>query len=1390
MKRNILRCFMAYILSILLLSNGLEVFASTLTNGAKITSETEERSDTVISKATDSNAKEWEFTYFGPSTSTITNTVNDDADIDGEIILKSATYKKDGSINKKGGKFVSSDPADGISFYYTKIDPSKENFILEADVKIDYMNPKPDGQEGFALMVRDSIGEKGDPASSESNLVSIGATQLPKGELNSTSQVKDMLGVRAYTGIDNKIKPNADTFKVYRLGFDKDGGKVSSGDTYRVRLEKNSSSYVVYQLAMDGSELYKYEIPIQAKDIRANSISGYEELNDPMNVQDRFAYVGFAVARGMNVTYSNIKFEKSEFDANDWRPQESRYIDLQAKITSPDTAAEENYTLVFKANANGSAKIYQDNVLKDSVEVVNNEELKKDYDLSAGKNFSVEFTPKVGYEPEPFVKLKSYETVKLNKSVSLRTIGKDSYIYVSNAGLDENDGSGYDNAISLESAIKYAKPGQTILLKPEVYDMSNKSLIVQKGRNGREDNPIRIQGDGGFATLDFKRSGKGFSLGGDYWELKQFNIINTADGYKGLGISGSHNIAERLNLFNNGTTGLQISGSSEDSKDKWPSYNYILNCTSMNNADSAMEDADGFAAKITSGVGNVFDGCIAAYNADDGWDLFAKVATGSIGDVIIKNSVAYRNGYILIKNGGNKKNFEFAPGTVDEYGNLSFEKPNIMLDAGNGNGFKMGGSNVYGAHKLDNSISYENKAKGIDSNSGPNIKISNSTSYNNGSYNVALYTSDKTLKTEFSAKGILSFRKGTNIGEQLSLQSQPVSDVMDGTNFYWNKDENISKNTASKVITVDENDFINLDTENDPKRNEDGKIDMNGLLLLKPEAKEKLSSGAGGRAFGEDENIATVWVVGDSTVSGFNDNYYIPRVGYGEELKNYLNAEVYNLAVSGASSKDFTTMKNYDVLLNGNSDVPKLGDGDNEKFLIIGFGHNDEKSELSRYTDPNSSYENEGSFANSVYKNYVKPALERGVTPIIVTPIARLTDDNTSESYNSPSGHITNDVVVGNNIFKGGDYRKALIDMSNQLGLEYIDLTEKTIDLNIEMGNDAIYLYAYTGAKKESDNLVPKGLDKTHTNLYGAKRNAYLIANADTTLKKYSKKREYPVKEDCFEDAINKDYKVIDYITPTEESKNWPEFLDVEGNVFTGSVFGNVGGEDKITGGDFEVFKSDKSINLTVKNNRGKIASNVDGIMMYYKRLPANTEFTLKAKVKINDIAKNDQVSFGLMARDDMYVDRSITDSIGDYVVAGSRMQGKINGFGRKNSKLYDGGVANIIYQKGDELDLVLTKTQDGYMVKYGENEPVSAGFDYPLTQIDSEYIYVGFFVARNANITFSDVSLKLKDNVDNEKNKAGDKIIPDTPSKNNNITEEKSRDGLPNDGRVVIPKN
>jgi lysophospholipase L1-like esterase len=85
-----------------------------------------------------------------------------------------------------------------------------------------------------------------------------------------------------------------------------------------------------------------------------------------------------------------------------------------------------------------------------------------------------------------------------------------------------------------------------------------------------------------------------------------------------------------------------------------------------------------------------------------------------------------------------------------------------------------------------------------------------------------------------------------------------------------------------------------------------------------------------------------IFVVGDSTLSAFNDPYYYPRYGYGTKIQDYLNADkatVINLAMSGRSSKSFTTEANYETLKKN----IKKGD-----YLIIGFGHNDEKSEEAR----------------------------------------------------------------------------------------------------------------------------------------------------------------------------------------------------------------------------------------------------------------------------------------------------------------------------------------------------------------------------------------------------------------------------------------------------------
>ena len=1291
------------------------------------------------------SANGWQFKAFGTSSAAEVNTLAEGADIHSKVTLNACTVKEDGTINKKGGKFVADSPADGLSFYYTTIDPTKENFYLQADVTIDYINPAPDGQEGFALMLRDSLSGSG---SYFSNQISVAGTKLPLDGV----EIKDAVGMRSYTGIISNEIAASNEVNATRTAFSSQ--TIKQGDTYRVSLAKTSNSYVATQYAINadgttGAVIGSSTLYIPAKSSTATSVSKYAELDDPMTVQEaNKAYLGFAAARGMNVTFSNITYTTSAWNASEWTLQPTSYIVPVYQITSPSTCTGSSYALAFKANADGTAKVYANGKLVDkNLAVKAGETLTRSYTVTRDTTFKVVFTPDKNYVISAFEKLSSYKAATIEKKVSLRALGVNGVIVVTPDGSAAHNGTSAADAVDLQTALNYAAAGQTIQLAGGTYALTGE-VKVERGRDGTAEAPITLTtADGSYATLDFGGVGTGFSVWGNYWNISKLNITNTKDGAKGMQLAGSHCVLEQMNFYNNGNTGLQVSGLSTDNKALWPSYNTIKNCTAMNNADRAMEDADGFAAKLTTGEGNVFDGCIAAYNADDGWDLFAKAATGSIGAVTIQNCVAYKNGYLMLAAEPVKKQpLQFPTVTCDANGNLSFGNVAATVEAGNGNGFKMGGTNLPGNHKLLNSISYDNAAKGIDSNSCPDVKVYNSTSYNNEGYNVALYTGNKSAVTDYVADGVISFRKGTDGKEQLALQSQSSTAVYGTDNFYWDAETQTSHNKSTNTVTVKESWFESLDTSVAPARNADGSINMHGLLLLTAEGLAVTDAGARGSAWGQPEATkATIWVVGDSTVSAFNDSYYLPREGYGEEIANYFNADVYNLAVSGASSKDFTGMTSYNTLMNGFDTVPALGDASGDKFLIIGFGHNDEKTEPARYTNPNGDYKTEGSFANSLYVNYIQPALERGVIPVVCTPIARLTNENTKASYDSASGHKTQTVTIGDTVYEGGDYAQAIRDMCSELHLICVELTDATINENIAMGKKAQYAHSFTGAKEDKKgDLVPTGLDLTHTNSYGAKLNAWLIdqLTIDTPLGAYSKHKEKPTYKQFYGDAANPDYVPSSYVSPTENSKLWPAFTDANGTVWNGSVFGNVGGNDKISGGDFTSTIDGQNITLGVTNNRGKIASTVDGLMMYYVKLPAGTNFTLTAKATVNSLAKNNQVSFGLMARDEMYVDTSISDPIGDYVAVGTRNQGAINCFGRKSGELYDGPAATVKYGAGDTVELKLVGTADGFTLTYGDNETASAGFDYALTAIDSDYIYVGFYVARNADVTFSDIQL------------------------------------------------
>lgn len=278
--------------------------------------------------------------------------------------------------------------------------------------------------------------------------------------------------------------------------------------------------------------------------------------------------------------------------------------------------------------------------------------------------------------------------------------------------------------MNIYEAVTKVAAGQTIYLLEGTYEMDEMILIDSTNCGTENAYKTMMAYPGAKVTLDFSKqvakvdpsasdyidqlkSLRGIVLDGDYWKFYGFEITKAGD--NGMLLSGSHNRIEMMVFNDNQDTGLQLSryNTSDASIADWPSYNLVLNCTSKNNCDDAtMENADGFAAKLTCGEGNVFDGCLSYNNSDDGWDLFAKEATGPIGVVTIQNCVAFRNGFT-----------EFGEG----YGDCD------------GNGFKLGGSGIGSAHIVKNSLAFENLNCGFTDNNNPKLgTIIDCTAMNNG----------------------------------------------------------------------------------------------------------------------------------------------------------------------------------------------------------------------------------------------------------------------------------------------------------------------------------------------------------------------------------------------------------------------------------------------------------------------------------------------------------------------------------------------------------------------------------------------------------------------------------------------------------------------------------
>lgn len=485
-----------------------------------------------------------------------------------------------------------------------------------------------------------------------------------------------------------------------------------------------------------------------------------------------------------------------------------------------------------------------------------------------------------------------------------------------------------------------------------------------------------------------------------------------------------------------------------------------------------------------------------------------------------------------------------------------------------------------------------------------------------------------------------------------------------------------------------------------------------------------------GKKMKREAKKSTIWIIGDSTVSSFQDAYYYPRYGWGTKLGEYFDREQFdikNLALSGRSSLSFLKEKQYQTLMEG----MKTGD-----FLFIGFGHNDEKMEEARFTSPVGDEKTKGSFAYSLFQHYIVPAREKGCQVILCTPIVRRPVNG---EWKLEHLHQT----VTNGAFAGGDYPQVIRQMGERLNVPVVDLTALTKEVYDGMGAEqTLYLHAWNSSKAAS-------VDNTHTNEWGAFYNAWLIAKAvrDLHIKglseyvQISKIAKEPTKEIL---CPNPTYQEAVFQPDLKQSTLWADF-----GCFKGTVFGSIGEEGVLQKGNFILEPmAEGMLHMAVSQDKGKIAATEDGIAFYYTKIPADASFCLSAQVKIQRVEWNDQVSFGLMVRDDVYIDMWMADTLGDYVAAGplklTQMDGGTawNNFARKSGILTKGGVLRQHYQSGDKVEIEIQGTQDGYVCRFGEEEAISGGFDFKLTSIDPDHVYLGMFVARNCDVVFSTIRL------------------------------------------------
>ncbi len=208
--------------------------------------------------------------------------------------------------------------------------------------------------------------------------------------------------------------------------------------------------------------------------------------------------------------------------------------------------------------------------------------------------------------------------------------------------------------------------------------------------------------------------------------------------------------------------------------------------------------------------------------------------------------------------------------------------------------------------------------------------------------------------------------------------------------------------------------------------------------------------------------VASIYVIGDSTASVYASNVF-PRMGWGQVLGESFASQcavVKDKALSGRSSKSFYDEGAWTPI------EAALVPGD---FVVIQFGHNDEKSDdPTRYTQPQTTYK-------EYLTTYIEDARNKQAIPVLATSINR----------NQWNGTTLKDTH--------GAYPPAVRELAAALNVPLVDLTALTKSYFERIGPAATNDLFMNLDPGEFPNYPDGNADNTHLREEGARAIAKLF---------------------------------------------------------------------------------------------------------------------------------------------------------------------------------------------------------------------------------------------------------------------------------------------------------